>query len=178
VTEGFDALFDTFTHSAYRLESLPAYTVPYEDPSYQAWLSGTARPERSVRTSPWMRRIALTTAAGKRWSRTRVIDTPLTDYQRWQIPAYLESQAVGEMIRIVYRIDLHRSPSCDFWLFDDETEQPWAAMMNYSPSGEFLGYNVVRDQDSISVLRSRRAIVDATSISLAEFIALAWTHHG
>lgn len=168
----FDALFDTFTHSAYRLESLPSYAVSQEDESYRAFKRGIARPERSVRTSPWMRRIALTTDAGKSWSRTRVLDSPLTDYQRYQLPGYVESQAVGERISIAYRIDLEVSPPSDFWLFDDETDQPWAAVMEYSPTGSFVGYTLVRDEESIAVLRRRRAIIDAVSIPLAEFVAL------
>lgn len=178
MTAGFDALFDAFTHSAYRLEALPSYAVSEEDESYRAFRKGTPRPERSVRTSPWMRRIAITTAAGKSWSRTRVIDTPLTDYQRWQIPAYLESQAVGEQISIVYRSDLEVAPPSDFWLFDDSTDQPRAAMMDYSPDGAFLGYTMVRDEESIAVLRRRREIINAMSIPLAEFISLAGPFRG
>lgn len=171
-TEGFDALFDAFTRSAYRLETLPAYAIPDEDPSYRAWLDGTARPERSVRTSPWMRRIAVTTAAGKTWSRTRVLDTPLTDYQRFQMPAYLESQAVGEQIRIVRRGEVDDTRP-DFWLFDDETDSPWAIWMIYSDSGEFTGYKVMRQPSLIKALRLRRQTFDALTIPLAEFLALS-----
>jgi hypothetical protein len=171
VTAGFDALFDTFTHSAYRLETLPAYGVPQEDESFRAFLHGEPRPERSVRTSPWMRRIALTTAAGKQWSRTRVLDTPLTDYQRYQLPAYLESQAVGEQIRITPRFTSVDTP--DFWLFDDETDQPWAIVLDYSDRGEFTGHRVVRHPSVIKALRMRRHAYDSRSIPLAEYLTLA-----
>jgi len=177
VTEGFDALFDTFTRSAYRLETLPAYAIPAEDPSYRAWLDGTTRPERSVRTSPWMRRIAVTTAAGKEWSRTRVIDTPLTDYQRYEIPAYLESQAVGEQIRVVRRDDLGDGGP-DFWLFDEDTDQPWAVSMDYNTDGEFTGYEVVRQLPDIYRLRWRRRDANAKAIPLAEYLALTGGSHG
>lgn len=112
--EDFDALFDTFTHTAYRLECLPTYAVPAEDATVQAFREGTARPERSVRTSPWMRRIAVSTAAGKSWSRTRVIDTPLTEYQQISLPAYVESQAVGEQIAVAERDDVG-DLGPDFW---------------------------------------------------------------
>lgn len=170
-TEGFDALFDSFTRSAYRLETLPVYAIPAEDPAYLAWLTGAARPERSVRTSPWMRRIAVTTATGKRWARTRVLDAPLTDYQRFQIPAYVESQAVGEQIRVVRR-DVVGHDAQDFWLFDDETDSPWAVLMEYGEDGAFTGYQVVRGALDVQRLRRTRRLFDSLSIPLAEFLAL------
>lgn len=172
MTAGFDALFDTFTHSAHRLETLPAYAIPDEDPSYLAFRDGLPRPERSVRTSQWMRRIALTTAAGKTWSRTRVIDTPLTEYQRWQIPAYLESQTVGEQIRVVRREEVVLGEGPDFWLFDDDTDVPWAVLMEYGPGGEFTGFEVRRDRASLDELIRRRHEAEAMSIALAEFVVV------
>lgn len=176
MTTDFDALFDTFTHSAYRLETLPAYAIPAEDPSYLAFQHGLPRPERSVRTSPWMRRIAVTTAAGKKWSRTRVVDTPLTDYQRFQLPAYLESQTVGERIDVVPR-DVVGDLGPDFWLFDAFTDHAHAALMHYTDTGEFEGFTLVTDPDEIAELEHRRDLatlhdIDGVgAVSLAEFMA-------
>lgn len=170
MTGDFDALFESFTHTAYRLETLPAYAIPREDTSYRAFLEGAPRPERSVRTSPWLRRIAVTTAAGKVWTRTRVYDTPLTEYQRFQMPAYLESQAVGDSTSFVPR-DLAGDVGPDFWLFDDHTDHPRAAVMRYSPAGEFEGFRLVTDGTELAALRGRRAVADARSVPLAEFVA-------
>lgn len=176
MTSDFDALFDTFTDSAYRLETLPAYAIPAEDPSYRAFQHGLPRPERSVRTSPWMRRIAVTTAAGKAWSRTRVIDTPLTDYQRYQIPAYLESQTVGEQISLIPR-GVVGDLGPDFWLFDAATDHARAALMLYTDTGEFEGFELVTDPEQIGELVHRRNLATMRDIhgvgpqSLAEFVA-------
>ena len=78
--EEFDDEFDQFVVSAFRLETLQRYSVSAEDTHMRAFREGTPRPERSVRTSPWLRRIALTTAAGKSWSRVHVTQEPLSEY--------------------------------------------------------------------------------------------------
>jgi hypothetical protein len=49
-----------------------------------------------------LRRIALTTAAGKSWSRIHVIQEPLSEYLRYELIGYVESMAVGEEIRLAY----------------------------------------------------------------------------
>lgn len=165
----FDALFDTFAHTAYRLETLPAYAIPREDASYRAFLDGTPRPERSVRTSPWMRRLAVTTTAGKVWTRTRVHDTPLTDYQRFQMPAYLESQTVGDSTSFVDRARVG-DLGPDFWLFDHGTDHCRAAVMRYSPTGEFLGFDLVTDPHRLDEMARVRDHAQDGAVPLAEFV--------
>ncbi len=166
----FDALFDTFTHTAFRYEALPSYAIAREDASYQAFLTGTPRPERSVRTSPWMRRIAVSTAAGKQWARTRVVDNPLTAYQRFQIPAYLESLAVGDRTSIVQR---DRIPDLgpDFWLFDELSDTPRVAVMHYTADGQFEGFDLVTEFAAVREFIHRRGFVEASAVPLAEFLA-------
>jgi len=137
--EEFDACFDEFHASAERLEMRPFYTVPSEQPRIQAFRDGLPRPVRSVRTDPWLRRIAVTTAAGKLWSRVRVIDDPPTEYQRYQIPGYVESQAAGDEILIVRRGRVTGLPERDFWLFDYHTDQAFVLFLDYDADGHFLG---------------------------------------
>lgn len=137
----FGALFDSFTHTAFRLETRQTYEVSAEDESFRAFREGAAQPERSVRTSPWMRRIALSTAQGKEWSRIHLIRHPLSEYLRWELGGYVESQAVGERIGLV---DLdehpeHTNVGPDFWLFDAETDHPQAVLMHYDDAGNLLG---------------------------------------
>ena len=108
------ACFDRFTATAFRLETLQDYTG--EEGRLEAFRLGQPLPVRSVRTSPWLARIAVTTVAGKRWQRVRVVEEPLTEYTRYEMASYVESQAAGEEIRIL------RNPPTpmrgDFWLFD------------------------------------------------------------
>ena len=87
--------------SAVRIETLPAYDVPAEAEVLRAFARGLPLPERSARTSPWLARIARTTAAGKTWSRIRVIGRPLTPYERFQLGyGYPPSEEAGEVIRV------------------------------------------------------------------------------
>ena len=74
----FAACFDEFRVSAFRLETLRQYAVSAEDDRIAAFREHRPLPERSVRTSPWPRRIADTTAVGKHWSRVHVVDEPLS----------------------------------------------------------------------------------------------------
>jgi len=89
-----NACFDLFERTAERLEVLPAYAVGgAEEDRLRAFRLGLPRPERSVRTSPWLARIARPTATGKSWRRIRVLGWPLTEYQRYQLAGYQESAA-------------------------------------------------------------------------------------
>ena len=115
----FDALFNAFTTEVARLEALSAYAVGgSEQQRLDAFRGGHPRPLRSVRTDPWLARIAVSSViAGKSWTRIRVVDTPMTDYQRYQMASYRESQAVGEQVRIALRTAVG-DVGPDFWLFD------------------------------------------------------------
>jgi hypothetical protein len=83
------------------------------------------RPERSVRTSPWLRRIAVTTVAGKRWQRVHIVEHLLSEYLCYEIEGYVES-ATGEEISIADRAahpDLARLGP-DFWLLTPSPTGP------------------------------------------------------
>jgi hypothetical protein len=104
----FGARFDEFRHTAVRLEALPGYRVGgREAERIAAWREGRPRPERSVRTDPWLARIAMTTlASGRGWERVRVFDDPPTAYQRQQIESYREAQAAGDRVVIASRAEV------------------------------------------------------------------------
>lgn len=169
----FDGLFDAFTHRVFRLEALQAYAVSAEDARLRAFRDGTPRPERSVRTDPWLRRIAVTTAAGKTWSRVHVVQQPLTMYIRYELISYVESQAAGEQIGI---IDVHDHPLLqqpDFWLFDWDTDHPQAVVMHYSPDGKLEGREHVTDSVLLRHLNSVREAAQAEAVSLNTYLAVA-----
>src|SRR6266545_3912509 len=94
--EEFDSYFDRFLVSAFRLEALPLYDVAAEQDEFDAWKRGEPLPERSIRTDPWLARVALTTmTAGKRWMRAHVVDEPVSDY--WLVDADTPSPWALEM---------------------------------------------------------------------------------
>lgn len=167
----FNAAFDTFRVSAFRLETLQSYAVDAEDAWLQAFRQGLPRPERSVRTSPWLQRIAATTMADKSWSRVRLVRHPLTEYVQYELLSYIESAAVGEEIRIV---DLDANPELagmlgpDFWLFDVGQPDGFAVVMHYDADGAVQGYE--RIDNPAAEMEQQRLALDQ-SVSLAEYLA-------
>lgn len=168
--EDFDALFDSFRSSVFRLEGLPAYAGE-EDDRLHAFYSGQPLPERSVRTEPWLARIALTTITERKsWLRVRVVDEPLTEFQRYQLEPYRESQAAGEQIRIVTRTAL-ADDGPDFWLFDPGTPQARGIVMHYSSDYRWLGADLVTGSAELAELDERRLQATAKAVPLNEFLA-------
>lgn len=165
----FNAAFDSFQVSAFRLECLQTYAVSAEDAGLRAFREGLPRPERSVRTSSWLQRIAATTIAGKAWTRIRLVRHPLTEYTRYELISFIESQAVGEQIRVV---DLNTHPELndlgpDFWLFDAGEPNEFAIIMRYE-AGSVLGYERTTD---VRWCHKQHDAALAGSISLAEYLA-------
>ena len=172
--EDFAACFDRFKESAFRLETLQRYTVLEEAQRIRMFREGRPRPERSVRTSPWLRRVAVTTAAGKRWQRVHIVEHPLSEYLRYELVGYVESAAAGEEVRIADRAtqpDLARLTR-DFWLFDADSENGFAVPMNYDDEGHLLGYELAQSPEELDLRRRERDLALAHSVSLNEYLAM------
>jgi hypothetical protein len=169
-----NACFDLFDRSAERLEVLPAYAVGgAEAERLHAFRLGLPRPERSVRTSPWLARIARTTAAGKSWRRVRVLGWPLTEYQRYQLAGYQESAAAGDVIRIADR-SAHPELAAldrDFWLFDADGPQPFAALMSYDDAGAYLGSEITTAPGSVERCKQALQMAGRYAVSLDTYLA-------
>jgi len=142
-----ESLFDGFRVSAWRVEALPVYDVGGDEAArLAAWRTGRPRPERSVRTSPWLSRLAVTTARGLEWRRVRILDVPTTDYQRYRLVSDVEAQACGEQVRLVERPKVASLGAIfDVWLFDVATSAARAAALRYDDAGRYLGADVVVD---------------------------------
>ena len=170
---GLGRCFEVFKVSAFRLETLSTYAVPAEEEGLRAFRLGLPRPERSVRTSSWLRRIADTTAAGKSWHRVRVLGRPLSEYECYQLLGYRESAEAGEVIRIADRSacsDL-ATLARDFWLFDAGTAEPFAALMNYDHAGEYLGAAVTAEPAVIMACVTARNLAHRRSVPLGVYLA-------
>jgi hypothetical protein len=169
-----NACFDLFERTADRLETLPAYAVGgSEEERLRAFRLGLPRPERSVRTSPWLARIARTTAAGKSWRRIRVLGWPLTEYQRYQLVGYQESAAAGDVIRIADR-SAHPELAAldrDFWLFDADGPQPFAALMSYDDAGAYLRSEITAAQQVIERCTAALQLAGRYAVPLDTYLA-------
>lgn len=169
----FEACFDTFRSTAFRLETLQHYDAPAEYERIAAFREGGPLPERSPRTSPWLHRLAETTAEGKRWSRVRIVERPLSEYVRFELVTYLESQRAGEDIHLTDR-QAHpglQDLRADFWLFDAETSQPVAALMEYDQQGRYLGAAVTSDPETVRACTASRDLALRHSVPLATYLA-------
>lgn len=167
--EEFDALFDSFERTAFRWEGLPAYDVGgAEAVRIEAMRTGRPVPERSVRTDPWLARIAVTTVAGKDWRRVRVVDDPLTEYERFELNAYVEAQVAGDQNFIVTRGTIPEGP--DFWLFDSGTAQARGVLMRYDEAGHWLGAELTTDLTLLDELDRRREEAESAAVPLNVFL--------
>lgn len=163
--------FDSFAATAFRLEARPAYAVASETERIEAFRRGLPRPERSVRTSPWLARIATTTVAGKHWQRVRVVSNPLTEYQRYQMASWVESQAAGEEVRIAPADHLARCD--DFWLFDAGLPSAQVAVLRYDATGRYLGARITADPTVVMLREEVRNSALSRSVPLNEWLAAA-----
>ena len=71
----FDALFTGFEHTAYRLETLQAYDVSYEEEPYRAFLAGHPQPHDPAKNQ-WVSMIGDAVRAGKVFQRVHVVREP------------------------------------------------------------------------------------------------------
>jgi hypothetical protein len=126
------ALLKNFRHSAFRLETLERYTVPQEAEWFQDWKRTGKLPELTPENDAWLRMVRDHTRAGRVMQRVRVVSTPLTDYERFELALFPPSLEAGEDIRVISRSTVRVRE--DFWLFDTQT----AVMLRYDSAGRFL----------------------------------------
>lgn len=169
----FDSYFDGFSSDVFRLETLQAYAVSEEDQRLAAFRTGAPRPLRSVRNTPWLARIAVTTAQGKHWQRVHVVEHPLSEYLRYELLGYVESQAAGETIRLADRgedaalADL----TDDFWLFDGDQPDAFALLMHYDSAGTFQGFEHTTEPVVLDRCRAQRSLALRHAVSLNAYLA-------
>lgn len=173
-----DECFRSFRHSALRLETLPAYAASGEAERIQAWREGRARPERSVRTSEYLREVAANVLAGRERMRVRIVDHPLSEYCRYQMAGYIESAAAGEQIRVVVRHGGGEQARqgldnvSDFWFFDQDTEHERAVLLEYDANGALTGAHLAAEPD-LALCRKLWATAYKHSVHINEYLASA-----
>lgn len=89
----------------------------------------------------WLDMIKEATAAGRRFSRVRVVSVPLTDYSRFGLFCSEHTNAAGEDIRYLRRSDAAELPQYDYWLFDSRK----LIRMRFDDEENFLGGELIED---------------------------------
>lgn len=157
--------------TAFRLETLQHYAGDEEE--LDEFRRGLPLREWSVRTSPYLRRLAAATLGGQQWSRIHVVDRPLSDYVRFELASYVSSAAAGEQVMIT---DRSADPELgelrqDFWLLDEELPGAVALMMDYNPGGDLHGVTAASDEPTLAWCRRARFLAASHAIPLNDYIA-------
>ncbi|MFE7192288.1 DUF6879 family protein [Kitasatospora sp. NPDC057541] len=158
----FGRLFESFQHTAFRLETLDLYDVEEEREEFEAFLAGDPMPPEWA-DNPWVRSM---TDHGKTVARVHVLTSPLTDYLRYELAAYPGNITAGETIGIIDRADQRVAglPDHDFWLFDDTD----VYRMHYTTDGKFIGAEKLPAEATPEYLRYRE-IAESHAVPFAEY---------
>jgi hypothetical protein len=145
------------TRSLFRLEMEPVYDVPTDGSDFQRYLAGEPWPDLE-RKERWLLCLREQRDKGIYRSRVRVVNTPLSDYDRYAFEwGYAYNVPAGDDTRILNLAEQLSLPIGlglwhDFWLIDDER----AVRMRYNRKGEFLGADLI-DPDQVGTYRQFRA---------------------
>ncbi|MFI9718911.1 DUF6879 family protein [Streptomyces sp. NPDC052396] len=120
-TSVLNELFDSFKHTAWRLETQRSYEADTGSDRFKRWARGDGYSAEG-REAFLNGRRALA-EQGKRVERVRLVDDPPTDNQRYLLDGAPVTIEAGEDIRYMWRADAERLvlPMADFWLFDSRT---------------------------------------------------------
>jgi hypothetical protein len=117
--EAFGQLFDTFEHTAFRLQTRDLYLVREEQSAFESWLAG--EPCYDTASDGWVKMLQGSTASGKHVTRVRVASEPLSDWIRWTLSVSCPRHGTaGEDLRYLSRPKANELelPYEDYWLFD------------------------------------------------------------
>lgn len=91
----------------------------------------------------WLSLVRQATAAGRLFSRVRVVTVPLTDYSRFGLWGSGHTAEAGEDIRYLTRDKAEEVglPECDYWLFDSRK----LIVMQFDEDDRFVRAEVVED---------------------------------
>ncbi|WP_376772165.1 DUF6879 family protein [Amycolatopsis echigonensis] len=139
----FRQLFHGFEHTAFRLETFDQYDATYENESLRKFLAG--EPDDLPWMQSWLDMIREAKAAGRLFSRVRIVSMPLTDYSRFGVWCSQFTGGAGEDIRYLPRTRADRLPKHDYWLFDSRL----LVRMHFDDRMGFLGGEVVEDPEQV-----------------------------
>jgi Family of unknown function (DUF6879) len=166
-----ETLFDDFTHTAFRMETLPRYTVDSETQRLRRYLDGEPL-EIEAGTREWLEFMAAEIRSGKRWHKVHILRSPPSQYLRFECEwGYAVSARYGQEVYILDEAERPRPgtiPDEDFWLFDEDT----VARLHYDDEGHFLGADLADGTDVPRYRGYRDLAVDA-----AEPFASWWARH-
>jgi uncharacterized protein DUF6879 len=154
--EAWRTFFDSFQREAFRLETLPAYSMASEQAEYDGFL---ATGELHIpEDDSWLVRVRHFRRTGRWIGRVHIITRPLTDYLRYEFAVYRHTVQAGEDVQILDLTDQPNPglPSQDFWLFDESA----VVRMEYRPDGTQISRELLEGQDLAPYVDWKRLALD------------------
>lgn len=155
----FWRLLAGFERSAWRFEQQPSYAVGYEQDQFDLFLAGAPEPPTENRElGAWMAQVKQQTGSGRTVGRVRIVDDPITDYQRWMQWMDRWNREAGETIDYLPRARARQAgivPAAgdsDWWLFDDTV----LMLMHFNTDGERTHVELVVEELEVFGARSVR----------------------
>jgi hypothetical protein len=95
----------------------------------------------------WLSMVQVAAKEGRRFARVRVVNLPLSDYNRWSFVIAQHNIAAGEDIRYLNRNQAQKIalPHHDYWLFDSRT----LLQMHFDEDDRFVGGEIIDDSARI-----------------------------
>jgi hypothetical protein len=92
---------------------------------------------------PWLRMVGEAKEDGRRFARVRVVDLPMSDWNRYSYVLAAHNIAAGEDIRYLARDQGSAAglPDQDYWLFDSSK----LVVMRFDEADRFIGGELVED---------------------------------
>ncbi|WP_369252853.1 DUF6879 family protein [Streptomyces sp. R41] len=143
--DAFNGLFETFKHTAWRLETRRRYASDEATDAYAQFERGE-RPTWDMDT-PYCRTIRQQTGQGARVERVRLVDSPATPGQRYLLTHAEKNAALGEDIRNLSRDEAKglRLPDEDFWIFDSRL----VALLNFDDADNLVNVELITQPDEV-----------------------------
>jgi hypothetical protein len=172
ITEAeFSRLLESFSRSAWRLETYDTYQLDYEAADLQQFLAGRSAPPTEISWwRPWLDMVTAMTREGKRIGRVRIMAEPPTDYQRWELWAGPWHAQAGEQIGYLTRSQanaLGLPTGYDWWLLDEQA----VIVMRFDETGRIAGKDLVTDPGIVAEHREWRDLTVRHAVPAEGFTA-------
>jgi hypothetical protein len=93
----------------------------------------------------WLRMVQEAAAEGRQFARVRVVDLPMSDWNRYSYALAAHNIRAGEDIRYIGRDDAPDLPNYDYWLFDSSK----LVVMRFDEADRFIGGESIEDPAEI-----------------------------
>jgi hypothetical protein len=172
ITEAeFSRLLESFSRSAWRLETYDSYHLDYEAADFQQFLAGRSAPPTEISWwRPWLDMVTAMTREGKRIGRVRILAEPPTDYQRWELWSAPWHAQAGEQIGYLTRSQanaLGLPTRYDWWLLDEQA----VIVMRFDEAGRIAGKDLVTDPGIVAEHQELRDLAVRHAVPAEAFTA-------